>query len=149
MNTLLEAPPKSKNKPVIWTLIALPFLGLSFLLLAYFGVLKDAKNAYQSTFNDGVIFTTIDAVAVQLELPCDRLMNIGLNDHCRLYYDDGVSIRISPMTKEEQEQEFGSDHPLAPRCDDKAEFRDGYDKSEEWVQKVMTNGFISICTYNG
>ena len=146
MNTLLDVPPKRKMKPIIWTLIALPFLGLSLLLLAYFGVLKDAKNAYQSTFKNGVIFTTIDAVAVQLELPCDRLMNIGLNDHCRLYYDDGVSIPISPMTKEEQEREFGSDQPLATRCDDKAEFRDGYDKSEEWVQKIITTDF-SICTY--
>lgn len=56
---------------------------------------------------------------MQLELPCDRLMYIGLKDHCRLYYDDGVSIPISLMIKEEQEQALGSGHPLAPRCETK------------------------------
>ncbi|AWI60365.1 hypothetical protein [Sinorhizobium fredii] len=115
------------------------FIGVCLFLLTYFGVFKEA---YDFVVKDGraFIYSTIDAVVVRYQLRCDHLMNIGLKDHCRVFYEDGYSVRIEPMSVEQQKEMFPG-HPLSINCSDKAQIRADQENGPEWQRDS-----IRICT---
>jgi hypothetical protein len=112
--------------------------GAVLFYLTYVGAFK--ASTYDSMFSYGR--SSIDAVVVNLQLPCDRLMNVGMGEYCRVFYDDGVSVRIAPVS--EEFKLMYPDQQLMSCADGASEFKQSLEHVEAWQKRAMVKDQVEL-----
>lgn len=114
--------------------------GVALFYLTYIGAFK--KDTYDAVAR--YKRSAINAVVVSLQLPCDRLMNVGMGGYCHVYFEDGFSVWIAPVAEDEWKATYPND-TLPVRCDDTAKLKESNQNLTGWMKKVAKESQL-VCT---
>ncbi|KQY14407.1 hypothetical protein [Rhizobium sp. Root482] len=112
-------------------------LGVVLFYLTYVGAFN--KDTYEAVASYKT--SAINAVVTNLQLPCDRLMNVGMGDYCHVYFEDGFSVRISPIEGDIWQYQNQAEMTCAHKA---AEFKKSIEHAPAWQQRAMVRDRVEI-----